>query len=157
MYTIEKLSFNKKVNISIIAMGNNLYVMTWLFLFFQDCIFPLTPCPRLRSPVKCHQGQVVTSFHTKRHQMVTYTLVPLHQLGLMMEYFMIMRHERFFWPIEIINNKARHILINVNYRQMAFWSARWHWSFLGTPWSNENDAKPPEWENPRYLLFCSRM
>ena len=56
-------------------MGNNLYVMTWLFLFFQDCVFPLTPpCPRLRSPVKCHQGQVVTSFHTKRHQMVTYTL-----------------------------------------------------------------------------------
>ena len=34
----------------------------------------------------------------------------------------------YFQPIEIINNKARHNLINVKYRQMAFRSARWHCS-----------------------------
>ena len=37
--------------------------------------------------------------------------------------------------IEIINNKARHNLININYRQMAFQSARWRcsWEFFGNP------------------------
>ena len=37
--------------------------------------------------------------------------------------------------IEIINNKARHNLINVKYRQMAFQSARWRcsWEFFGNP------------------------
>ena len=64
-----------------------------------------------------------------------------------------------FSLIEIINNKARHNLINVKYHQMAFQSARWRWSgsFLGTPWSNESDAQPPEGDNPRNLLFSSRI
>ena len=40
-----------------------------------------------------------------------------------------------FFLIEIINNKARHNLINVKYRQMAFRSARWRcsWEFFGNP------------------------
>ena len=44
--------------------------------------------------------------------------------------------------IEIINNKARHNLIDAK--------CRWRsdqldgaGSFLGTPWSNESDANPP--------------
>ena len=28
--------------------------------------------------------------------------------------------------------------------QMAFGSARWRWEFLGTTWSKESDANPPE-------------
>ena len=30
-------------------------------------------------------------------------------------------------------------------------------SFLGTPWSNESDANPPEGDNPRNVLFSSRI
>ena len=30
-------------------------------------------------------------------------------------------------------------------------------SFLGTPWSNESDANPPEGDNPRNLLFSSQI
>ena len=30
-------------------------------------------------------------------------------------------------------------------------------SFLGTPWSNKSDAEPPEGDNPRNLLFSSRI
>ena len=30
-------------------------------------------------------------------------------------------------------------------------------SFLGTPWSNKSDAQSPEWDNPRNLLFRSRI
>ena len=29
--------------------------------------------------------------------------------------------------------------------------------FLGTPWSNESDANPPEGDNPRNLLFSSQI
>ena len=45
-------------------------------------------------------------------------------------------------------------------------TVRWHsdWldgavvgSFLGTPWSNESDAKPPERDNPQNLLFSGRI
>ena len=48
--------------------------------------------------------------------------------------------------------------------QMAFGSARWRWEFLGTTWSKESDANPPEedtkppWgNNPWCLLFSSSM
>ena len=30
-------------------------------------------------------------------------------------------------------------------------------SFFGTPWSNKSDANPPEGDNPRTLLFSSRI
>ena len=38
-------------------------------------------------------------------------------------------------------------------------TVRWRCSreFLGTPWSNKSDAQPPEGDNPRNLLFSSRI
>ena len=67
------------------------------------------------------------------------------------------RHK--FTNIEIINKKLRHNEINVKYCQMTFPSARWRcsWEFLGTPWSNETDAQPPEGDNPLNLLFNSQI
>ena len=41
--------------------------------------------------------------------------------------------------IEIINNKARHNLIDAK--------CRWRWEFWGTAWSNKSDAKPLEEDN----------
>ena len=59
--------------------------------------------------------------------------------------------------IEIINNKDRHNLIDAN---TIRWRSNWLdgavvGSFLGTPWSNETDANPPEGDNPRNVLFSS--
>ena len=66
------------------------------------------------------------------------------------------------FAIEIINNKARHNLINVQLINTVRWRSDWldgavFGSFLGTPWSNESDALPPEGDNPLNLLFSSRM
>ena len=42
---------------------------------------------------------------------------------------------------------------------MAFRSTRWRCSqeFFGNPYSNDSDANPPEGDNPRNLLFSSRI
>ena len=55
-------------------------------------------------------------------------------------------------PIEIINNKARHNLINVKYCQMARWCCSQE--FFGTLWSNESDAQPPEGDATKFVLIC---
>ena len=61
------------------------------------------------------------------------------------------------WRIEIINNIARHNLIDAKYHQMAFRSARWRCSraLFGSPWSNKSEWWPPEGDNPWNLLFSS--
>jgi hypothetical protein len=55
-----------------------------------------------------------------------------------------------FW-IEIINNKARHTLINAKYRQMAFRLARWRctWEFFKDPMVKQINAHTQPLE-----IFC---
>ena len=56
------------------------------------------------------------------------------------------KHRSSKFIIEIIHNKARHKLIDAK--------CRWRsdqlddTEFLGTAWSNESDANPPEGDNP---------
>ena len=60
-----------------------------------------------------------------------------------------------FLSIEMINNKARHNLIDAK--------CRWRldqldgFEFWGTAWSNESDANPPKGDNPWSLLFSSSI
>ena len=58
--------------------------------------------------------------------------------------------------IEIKNNKARHTLSNVRYRQMAFRlvDGAVVGSFFGRPWSNKSNAQPPEGDYMKFVLIC---
>ena len=59
----------------------------------------------------------------------------VHVLNFTFIYQFYSRITNFIYLIEIINNKARHNLINVKYHQMAFRLARWccSWEFFGNP------------------------
>ena len=46
--------------------------------------------------------------------------------------------------IEIVNNKARHNLMDAKCRWHSDQLDRWRCEFWGTAWSNESNANPPE-------------